>query len=462
MSPEIFAVEILARVEKLVLEVADIAGNVDDVSKFVAQQRDGFTHIRTITGQLDALIEQIAQAGAATHQVAAEAGDNSRQSLATVHSALADIAALADSVRAIQSQLSHLDGMLAEVGNRAGSIQVIAGQTNLLALNATIEAERAGQAGLGFAVVASAVKTLSRRTTEVTSGIDGAVASLSGSIAELVRASTVTVETASDVNQGVGIINQTVENFDNALATVAAKVQEISEASAESRVQCEDVVDYVDTFTVSLETTGSDLKDADERINALLRKAEALMGFICDQGYDSPNRLFIESARSTAAALSQLFTQAIEQKQITMTDLFDENYQKIAGSNPEQFQTRFTAYCDRVLRPIQDAQLALSPLLLICAAVDRNGYLPTHQEQYSKPQGPDPVWNNANCRNRRFFADRAGLRSARNTEPFLLQTYRRDMGGDKFILLKEASAPIFVQGRHWGGFRVAFKVADQG
>jgi len=462
MSPEIFAVEILARVEKLVLEVADIAGSIDDVSKFVVQQRDGFAHIRTITQQLDSLIGQIAADGDATNQVAAEAGDNSRQSLATVRAALGDIGALAESVRAIQAQLSHLDAMLSEVGSSAQSIQMIAGKTNLLALNATIEAERAGEAGRGFAVVASAVKTLSRRTSEVTAGIDGAVSSLSESIAELVRASTATVDIAGDVNQGVNIISATVEGFDQALSTVAAKVEDISAASADSRVQCEDVVDYVDTFNVSLETTGNDLKDADERINALLHKAEELMGFISDQGYDTPNRIFIDSARSTAAALSALFTQAVDRGEIGITALFDENYRLIPASNPEQFLTGFNDFADRTLRPIQDAQLALSPLLLICAAVDRNGYLPTHQEQYSKPQGNDPVWNNANCRNRRFFADRAGLRSARNQAPFLLQTYRRDMGGGKFILLKEASAPIWVKGRHWGGFRVAFKAGDQG
>ena len=379
MSPETFAVEILARVEKLVLEVADIAGNVDDVSKFVVQQREGFAHISDISRQLDTLIAQIAASAQATNQVATAAGDNSRQSLATVRAALGDIAALAESVRAIQGQLSQLDAMLTEVGSRAQSIQIIAGKTNLLALNATIEAERAGEAGRGFAVVASSVKTLSRRTSEVTAGIDGAVASLSESIAELVKASAATVETASEVNQGVGVINSTVEGFDQALATVAAKVEEISAASADSRQQCEDVIDYVDTFNVSLETTGDDLKDADGRINELLCKSEELMGFISDRGYDTPNRLFIEAARDTAARISALFEQTLTKGELTLADLFDENYRKVAGSNPEQFLTRYVDFTDRMLRPIQDDLLKVSPLLLMAFCPPTTNNIPSRR-----------------------------------------------------------------------------------
>ena len=68
----------------------------------------------------------------------------------------------------------------------------------------------------------------------------------------------------------------------------------------------------------------------------------------------------------------------------------------------------------------------------------------------------DAAWNTANCRNRRIFKDRAVQKTAANTKPFLLQTYRRDMGGGQFVLLKEAAAPITVQGRHWGGMRLAF------
>ncbi|MBL1845079.1 methyl-accepting chemotaxis protein, partial [Klebsiella pneumoniae] len=50
--------------------------------------------------------------------------------------------------------------------------------------------------------------------------------------------------------------------------------------------------------------------------------------------------------------------------------------------------------------------------------------------------------------------------AARNTEAFLLQTYRRDMGNGTFVMMKDVSAPIYVRGRHSGGFRMGYKVVS--
>ena len=68
------------------------------------------------------------------------------------------------------------------------------------------------------------------------------------------------------------------------------------------------------------------------------------------------------------------------------------------------------------------------------------------------------VWEAAGQTGRvdRIFDDRTGLAAGRNTKHFLLQTYRRDMGGGNYQLMKDLSSPIMVKGRHWGGFRVGF------
>ena len=68
------------------------------------------------------------------------------------------------------------------------------------------------------------------------------------------------------------------------------------------------------------------------------------------------------------------------------------------------------------------------------------------------------MFNAANCRNRRIFDDRVGLAAGRNTAGPLVQTYRRDMGGGTFVLMKDVSVPIFVDGRHWGAFRLGYRL----
>jgi methyl-accepting chemotaxis protein len=111
---------------------------------------------------------------------------------------------------------------------------------------------------------------------------------------------------------------------------------------------------------------------------------------------------------------------------------------------------------DRLLQPLFDGALGFDPRVVFCTAVDVNGFLPTHNSKFSQPQGQDAVWNAANCRNRRFFKDRVGLAAGKNLKAFLLQTYSRDMGGDRFVPMVDVSAPIYVQGRHWGGLRLAY------
>ena len=144
---------------------------------------------------------------------------------------------------------------------------------------------------------------------------------------------------------------------------------------------------------------------------------------------------------------------------MTLDDLFDDNYIEIPGSNPLQHRTRFLDWTERALPAFQEAFLSKDKRMAFCATVDRNGYLPVHNKIYSQPQRPgDVAWNTANSRNRRIFNDMAGLAAGRNTRPYLIQSYPRDMGNGVTVMMREIVVPIRVHGRHWGGFRTAYKL----
>lgn len=167
----------------------------------------------------------------------------------------------------------------------------------------------------------------------------------------------------------------------------------------------------------------------------------------------------IARAQSVAREIEVALEAAIASGRLSEAALFDTAYQPVLGTNPQQYLTPAVPVLEEVLTPIQESLLRSDPRLTFCVAMDRNAYLPVHNSKYAQPQRAGEVaWNTAHSRNRRIFDDRAGLMAARNTEPFLVQSYARDMGGSQTVMMQEVDAPIRVQGRHWGGFRLAYSL----
>ncbi len=168
------------------------------------------------------------------------------------------------------------------------------------------------------------------------------------------------------------------------------------------------------------------------------------------------NRPLYETSVALAAKVSKSFETAIDEKLISADSIFDVNYIPVIGSNPQQYTVSGLSVLEPLLTPIQEECLSQNPKTVFCIAVDRNGYIPVHNVEYSHPQREDdPIWNARHARSRRIFNDRNGIIAARNIKAFNLQNYRRDMGGGQYVIMKEANSPIIVHGRHWGGIRIA-------
>jgi methyl-accepting chemotaxis protein len=170
------------------------------------------------------------------------------------------------------------------------------------------------------------------------------------------------------------------------------------------------------------------------------------------------NSVLTARAMKIAAEISAKFEGLVSSKRISFDDLFDNNYVPIEGTDPVQYSTRFLQLLEQVLPPIQNPLYDANPSMTLCAAIDRNGYIPVHRPKHSQPQRTgEPRWNERNCRNRRIFDDSMRLTAARSTRPYIIQQFRHEREG-VMLLIRSVAAPIRVFGKHWGALRTTYRV----
>ena len=449
--------ELAVRIGSLGVELADVAGNLEEVTARVANESDQFKGLQSAAQTMVAGNREIDRAAKDSQQAASAAGTEITESRALIGGAVQHITHLTGAVTHIEERLGSFSKLLEQVGGVAESIQRIAKQTRLLSLNAGIEAARAGEAGRGFAVVAGEVKTLAEETRTATVRISDIVRALAEQIQGLIKESSEATRHAGNAQSGAEKVKGVIIRADEAFNIVGREIDAIAKSTTDNLQVCDTTLSELASLAEGVELSSANLKQADQRIEGLLQLSETLIEYIAESGIETQDTPIIRLGVQTAERISREFEGAIERGEITTGRLFDERYREIPGTNPKQFLTDYVRFTDRVLPPIQDPLRKSDPRIVFCVAWARSGYLPTHNPEYSQQPGGDPAWNAAYCRNRRMFNDRAVQKVAANTKPFLLQTYRRDMGGGKFVLMKDLSSPIVVNGRHWGAFRIGFR-----
>jgi methyl-accepting chemotaxis protein len=407
-------------------DAAEVRGAIDDAIKAAGAQAQ----------QVQALGRQLGEITQGQHAIVKET-DAGAQAVERARSA----------IHTVGGEVSGIVSTLRDVSQAAGQITKIALQTRLVAFNASVEAKRAGEAGRGFSVVADAVRELASKVDESSRNIMETVGQLDARIEALARE----IQRRDD-GQPQGAVHQ-------ALDELVQGVGRINAAAARSQEMCGGLDRRMGEIERDMLGTNATLSSTMQRTEAFLRVSERLIEVTAACGIETADSRFINAAQDAAGRISALLSQAVQEGRTTMDELVDEQYAAIPNTEPQQHLTRFTKVADRLFPAVQESMLGFDPQVVFCIAADRNGYIACHNQKYNHAQrAGDVVWNTANCRNRRIFNDRVGLKAGRSEKPFVVQTYRRDMGGGKFALMKDVSAPITIQGRHWGGFRIGYKI----
>ncbi|MDD2899600.1 MAG: methyl-accepting chemotaxis protein [Desulfuromonadaceae bacterium] len=353
--------------------------------------------------------------------------------------------------------IRELETSSTHIGEMVVLIEDIADQTNLLALNASIEAARAGDAGKGFAVVASEVKGLAEKTTASTREIKKVVANIqktSRSAAEMIGTESVLVrEGLSKAEEA----RTSLENIKIHANETRIMIEQIATASEEQNATTSHISEMIHLVSRSAEETNTMMKRTSEGFATFADVVEQIYGsvgkFSVGNYHDSVKAYINEVEGNVLEAIEK----ALRDRSVTIENLFDRNYVAIPNTSPQKFTTRFDAFFDKIISPFQEAIVNRDSKVLYAICVDNNGYVPCHNLRFTKPLTGDPEIDKNNNRTKRMFNDHTGIRCARNTNGFLLQTYRRDTGE----ILNDMSKPLVINNRHWGGIRIGYLAPQQ-
>ena len=166
-----------------------------------------------------------------------------------------------------RERVQALTGKVQDIGQVVKLITAIAEQTNLLALNATIEAARAGEAGKGFAVVASEVKSLAGQTANATEEIIGQIGGVRDETAATVEA----IETTA---QEISTVSEIAADIAAAIDEQNAATQEIVRNASDAAGGTRDVTSEVAVVTDAAGDTGAAAADVSKRASQLAGQAE--------------------------------------------------------------------------------------------------------------------------------------------------------------------------------------------
>ena len=164
-----------------------------------------------------------------------------------------------------------------------------------------------------------------------------------------------------------------------------------------------------------------------------------------------------------ATTMRQVLEQAIKSGDLTEAQVFDTNYRKItegplAGAAIPKYHTEYDSYLDQAILRTQDTLVEEDSAVVFAVLVDKNGYLPVHNSKYSLLLTGDIEKDKNGNRTKRIFDDPVGLAAGKyngsDNNKILRQVYKRDTGE----MMWDISAPVYVNGKHWGGFRIGYSM----
>ncbi len=350
--------------------------------------------------------------------------------------------------------INELGDNLKNISNIVNVINDIADQTNLLALNAAIEAARAGEAGRGFAVVADEVRKLAEKTQSNAQEIYEMINTVSENAEKLIGQNLQVAQKIKESGDETAKIKSTFESVVGEIERASQMLSNITASVEEQSASIEEVTQTVTTVTESTREVVNGLNEVANQSVDLTEVSSQAFRMLQKLKLNHPFEETYKLLREGKKEIEDIINESIKKGTISSSDIWDRNYKPIPNTNPQKYEARFADFFKKYIKPIEDKYMAKDSKLKYFVITDDRGYVPAHNSIYDEPETGDYERDLVHSRSKRIYDDPISRACINNTEPLLIQTYLRDTGN----AMIDMSAPIYVDGRHWGTLRTGFGV----
>lgn len=440
-------------VEKSAITLADLSWQANGINHEMKALAVKGAQISDSSQSLAHNSSRVSADAASVAQLAQQARDNSEQGQHELQQTIESMRQMGGRTQIVSSSITGLQVSSQKIEHIVQLIRDIANKINMLSLNAAIEAARAGEHGKGFAVVSDEVRKLAEKTFEATQEID---ASVGGIMSQTEQAVGSMNDLLGDVQSNVTQIEQVGQRLSgilNSSIVLSEQMDGIVQASSASAHEVGKISNYLGEIQDELANFGLRIASQEKQTLGLTELSEGFFEKLVALNLQTLHQRMYTVARSAADAVQAAFEQAMAKGQISEQDLLSQDHQAVPNTNPQKYTSRFDHFTDQVLPAIQEEVLRQSPELVFAICTNQRGYVPTHNDKFAHPLTGRYDVDLINSRSKRIFSDRTGSRCGAHTQKVLLQTYKRDTGE----IMHDLSVPIWVNGKHWGGFRMGYK-----
>jgi methyl-accepting chemotaxis protein len=282
-AKELRAEQVAARTKQFDNVVRMSLSTVSSASKQMESSASTMTAVAEETNVQSAAVAAASEQAASNVQTVAAATEELTSSIKEIGRQVTQASQVAakavEEANNAKTTVGGLDESAQKIGRVVALITDIAEQTNLLALNATIEAARAGEAGKGFAVVASEVKNLANQTAKATEEIAAQITGIQGATKSSVGAIESIFQTIGQIDQIATTIASAIEEQTAATAEIARNVEQAAAGTTE-------VSSNITGVTKAASETGQVSTQVLEAAKELARQSDSLRtevdGFLAD------------------------------------------------------------------------------------------------------------------------------------------------------------------------------------